>query len=190
MKIGILAIQGDFELHRKALSSLSVDSLFVRSSKDLDNIRALILPGGESTTMSLLMNKFSLFNSIKKFSNYFNLFGTCAGAILMSADSGDKKVNNLGVIDVFSKRNSWGAQIDSFSDFIDLNKDEILSDKFYATFIRGPRFSKVSKDCKVIGHYKNEPVLIRNDKHLISSFHPEIGKDLSVYKYFINMINE
>ena len=137
MKIGILAIQGDFELHRKALSSLSVDSLFVRSSKDLDNIRALILPGGESTTMSLLMNKFNLFNS-----------------------------------------------------FIDLNKDEILSDKFYATFIRGPRFSKVSKDCKVIGHYKNEPVLIRNDKHLISSFHPEIGKDLSVYKYFINMINE
>ena len=92
MKIGILAIQGDFELHRKALTSLSVDSLFVRSSKDLDNIEALILPGGESTTMSLLMNKFDLFNSIKKFSNNFNLFGTCAGAILMSADSGDKKL--------------------------------------------------------------------------------------------------
>ena len=117
MKIGILAIQGDFELHRKALTSLSVDSLFVRSSKDLDNIRALILPGGESTTMSLLMNKFDLFNSIK-ITNNFNLFGTCAGAIMMSADSGDQKVKNLGVINVFSERNSWGAQIDSFSDFI------------------------------------------------------------------------
>ncbi len=190
MKIGILAIQGDFELHRKALTSLSINSSFVRSSKDLDDIKALILPGGESTTMSLLMNKFDLFNSIRKFSDNFNLFGTCAGAILMSAGSGDQKVKNLGLINVFTKRNSWGAQIDSFSDIINLSKNEILSDKFYATFIRGPRFSKVSKDCKVIGRYKNEPVLIRNDKHLISSFHPEIGKDLSIHKYFINMINE
>ncbi|MBI71999.1 MAG: pyridoxal 5'-phosphate synthase glutaminase subunit PdxT [Candidatus Marinimicrobia bacterium] len=190
MKIGILAIQGDFELHRKALTSLSINSSFVRSSKDLDDIKALILPGGESTTMSLLMNKFDLFNSIRKFSDNFNLFGTCAGAILMSAGSGDQKVKNLGLINVFTKRNSWGAQIDSFSDIINLSKNEILSDKFYATFIRGPRFLKVSKDCKVIGRYKNEPVLIRNDKHLISSFHPEIGKDLSIHKYFINMINE
>ena len=84
------------------------------AEKDGDLFSSLF--SGIFTKMSLLMNKFDLFNSIKKFSNNFNLFGTCAGAILMSADSGDWRVKNLGVIDVFSKRNSWGAQIDSFSD--------------------------------------------------------------------------
>ena len=116
MKIGILAIQGDFELHKIALDKLSIESLYVRNVSDLLNSDALILPGGESTTISLLLNKYNLFESIKDFSKNNSIFGTCAGAILMSSDSNDSRVKNFGLLDVCSNRNAWGSQIDSFSD--------------------------------------------------------------------------
>ena len=190
MKVGILAIQGDFELHKIALDKLSVNSLYVRNEKELNNCDALILPGGESTTMSLLLNKYNLFNSVKKFAQKKNLFGTCAGAILMSSNSKDSRVKNLKIIDIQTCRNAWGAQIDSFSDNIELNENLFFTKKYYATFIRGPKFSNVRKTCNIIGSYHGNPVLVRNEKHLASSFHPEIGEDLCIYKYFIKMINE
>ena len=190
MKIGILAIQGDFLLHKVALDKLSVESLYVRDRNDLIHSDALILPGGESTTMSLLLNKYGLFESIKNFAKHKSVFGTCAGAILMSSDSNDSRIKNFKFLDVQSNRNAWGSQINSFSDYIDLIDDKLFSKKYYATFIRGPKFSDINKDCTVLGYHNAEPVLIRNDKHLISSFHPEISEDLCIYKYFLNMLNE
>ena len=190
MKIGILAIQGDFALHKIALDKLSVESLYVRNIKDLIKSDALILPGGESTTISLLLNKYNLFDSIKDFAKDKSVFGTCAGAILMSCNSNDLRVKNFGFLDVCSHRNAWGSQIDSFSDYISLIDNELFSEQYYATFIRGPKFLNINKDCTVLGHHNSEPVLIRNTKHLISSFHPEINKDLCIYKYFLKMINE
>ena len=172
MKIGILAIQGDFELHKLALDKLSIDSFYVRKIDDLDIIDALVLPGGESTTISKLLKKYKIFNPIKEFAKNKSIFGTCAGAILMSRDSKDSRVNNLGCLDVVSSRNAWGSQIDSFSDYIDLIDDPLFSKEYCATFIRGPRFLNVNASCTVLGTYNGEPVLIRSKKHLISSFHP------------------
>ena len=190
MKIGILAIQGDFELHNIALNKLSVDTVYVRNTVDLARSDALILPGGESTAISLLLNKYKLFDSIKDFSRSHSIFGICAGSILMSQNSNDLRVNNFNFLEISSNRNSWGSQIDSFSDYISLVDDKILSKKYYATFIRAPKFFNIKETCSVLGSYNDQAVLIRNRKHLISSFHPEIGDDLCIYKYFLKMINE
>ena len=190
MKIGILAIQGDFELHKIALNKLSVESLYIRNVDDLVASDALIFPGGESTTISLLLNKYNLFESIKNFAKDKSVFGTCAGSILMSSNSDDSRVLNFGFLDVSSHRNAWGSQIDSFSDYIDLVDDKLFSKEYYATFIRAPKFSGINKACTVLGSHNNEPVLIRNSRHLISSFHPEINKNLCIYEYFLKMINE
>ncbi len=190
MKVGILAIQGDFELHKIALEKLPVHSIYVRNAKELYDCDALILPGGESTTMSLLLSKYDLFESIKDFADKKSLFGTCAGAILMSSNSNDSRVKSLKILDIESDRNAWGAQVDSFSDYVVLEENDILTKRYYATFIRGPKFLNVNKSCKILGYYNDEPVLIRNNKHLVSSFHPEISQDLCLYKYFLKMINE
>ena len=190
MKIGILAIQGDFHLHKIALDKLSIDSLYIKEADDLDAIDALVLPGGESTTISKLLNHYDLFNPIKEFAKKKSVFGTCAGAILMSKDSKDSRVNNLNFLDVSSSRNAWGSQIDSFSDYINLIDEPLFNKKYYATFIRGPKFSNLNDTCTVLGFYNSEPVLIRNKKHLMSSFHPEVSDDLCIYKYFFKIINE
>ncbi len=190
MKVGILAIQGDFELHKIALNKLSVESLYVRNVSDLLESDALIFPGGESTTISLLLNKYNLFNSIKDFAKDRSVFGTCAGAILMSRNSNDSRIKNFGFLDVCSYRNAWGSQIDSFSDYINLIDDKLFSKEYYATFIRGPKFFDINNACSVLGYHNSDPVLIRNKIHLLSSFHPEINDDLCVYEYFLTMINE
>ena len=149
------------------------------------------MPGGESTTISKLIYRYSLESALRDFSVKNNIFGTCAGSILMSCNSDDSRVENFGFLDVSSHRNAWGSQIDSFSDYIDLIDDNLFSKKYYATFIRGPKFFNINKEaCTVLGSYGGEPVLIRNKNHLIASFHPEINKDLCIYKYFLNMINE
>ena len=191
MKIGILALQGDFYLHKKALNSLDVDNIYVRTEDDLFKCDSLIIPGGESTTMSLLINEFNLYEPIKKFSITHTLLGTCAGAILMSQCDNDNKVISFNCIDVKSNRNSWGRQINSFKAHINLSDDfEVKS--VLGSFIRAPKFIKCGNDCKVIGKYENENVLIRNNLHLISSFHPELDSNLNIpiYKYYLNMINE
>ena len=192
MKVGILAIQGDYNLHKQALNKLNINNFYIKKSSELSNCSALIIPGGESTTMSLLMNKFSLFDKIFKFSLNKPIFGTCAGSILMSKSCNDSRVITLNCINVKASRNAWGPQIDSFSDKIKFSSTFKLNkkDTFLATFIRAPKFSQIGKDCSVLASYNDNPVLIRNKKHLVSSFHPEIGTDLIIYKYFLTMINE
>ena len=190
MKIGILAIQGDFFLQKKALDRLNVNSLFVRTSKDLLDCDSLILPGGESTTMSLLLDKFNLRDSIIDFSKDHSLFGICAGSILMSNNSNDKRVDNLSLISLDTVRNFWGSQINSFCDNILLNDNYFTKTEYFATFIRAAKFKNLSTSNSILAFYNNEPVLVRNNKHLVAAFHPEIGNDLSIFKYFINMLNE
>ena len=192
MKIGILAIQGDFHLHEKSLNKLNIDSLYIKNSKDLIKCDALIIPGGESTTMSLLIDKYSLFEDILNFSTNKSLFGTCAGSILMSKESNDIKIRNFNCINLSTKRNAWGSQINSFNDDIVFDDSFNINkyDDYYATFIRAPQYYNINDDCTILARYKKEPVLIRNRNHLVSSFHPEISDDLIIYKYFIKMINE
>jgi 5'-phosphate synthase pdxT subunit len=190
LKVGILAIQGDFNLQKEALNKLHIESVYVKTSKDLMNCNAMIIPGGESTTISLLIDKLKLRKSILDFSKDHSLFGICAGSILMSSSSTDNKVNNLSIINLDTRRNSWGSQINSFSDYIDLKGDLLSSKLFLGAFIRAPKFRNISSENSILGYFNKEAVLIRNKKHLVSSFHPEIGEDLRIFEYFIEMINE
>ena len=189
MKVGILAIQGDFSLHRESLDDLGAESIYVRSSSDLKKCNSLILPGGESTTMSLLLSRYKLDKSICDFSTDHSIFGICAGSILMSKKSYDSRIENLDIIKMDSLRNAWGNQIDSFSDYIDF-KSSLNIDKFNATFIRAPKFKNIDSSCEVLATYNSEPVLLKNKMHFAASFHPEIGNDTRILEYFLNFINE
>lgn len=189
MKIGILALQGDYLLHKTSLDKLDIEGLYIKNSTDLLNCDSLIIPGGESTTMSILIQTFELYDSIKDFSLDHTVFGTCAGAILMSKSSEDSRISNLNCINISTKRNSWGTQVDSFKDKIDLTNEFSVSN-ISTTFIRAPKFYNISNDCSIIGKYNNQPVLIRNDKHIVSSFHPEIDINMPIYEYYLKMIKE
>jgi len=188
LKVGILAIQGDFSLHRKSLDDLGVESIYVRNSTDLKKCSSLILPGGESTTMSLLLSRYKLDKSICDFSTDHSIFGICAGSILMSKKSYDSRIENLDIIKMDSLRNAWGNQIDSFSDYIDF-KSSLNIDKFNATFIRAPKFKNIDSSCEILATYNSEAVLLKNKIHFAASFHPEIGNDTRIFEYFLNFIN-
>ena len=189
MKIGILALQGDYSLHKNVLDKLDVESFYIRNTNELSKCDSLIIPGGESTTMSILIQTFELYDSIRDFSLDHTVFGTCAGAILMSKSSKDSRVSNLNCINISTKRNSWGSQVDSFKDKIELTNEFSVSN-ISTTFIRAPKFYDICNDCSIIGRYNNEPVLIRNDKHIVSSFHPEIDINMPIYEYYLKMIKE
>ena len=126
MKIGVLALQGDFSLHLNVLNKLKVSTVLVKTT-DFDSINGLIIPGGESTVMSLLIDKFNLYKKIKDFAINNCVYGTCAGAILVSSECDDKKINTLNLIKVKSLRNFYGRQINSFSKKININFLKIKS---------------------------------------------------------------
>ena len=188
MKIGILALQGDYFKHSEVLKSINIDYSYVKNAKDLDGCSGLIIPGGESTAISKLLIEYDLLRSLKKFAEKKHVFGTCAGSIIMSNNSFDNRIVNLNCIDVEIKRNSWGAQIDSFIDKVEI---DLFNKKcfFQGVFIRAPRILKTN-NCVILGTYNDESVLVRNKRHLISTFHPELTGDDLIHRYFVSMINE
>ena len=188
MKVGILALQGDYKLHKNALKKIDIQCIYVRTYKDLLKTDCLILPGGESTTISLFLKKYDLVKSLKDYSKDNSLFGVCAGSIIMSMNSNDERVVNIKIINMETKRNSWGRQIDSFSDEIDLVTKIFNKKKYNGTFIRAPKFVNIDKSCEILATYKGSPVLVRNHRHLVSSFHPELDNDLLLYKYYMKMV--
>tara|TARA_Y100000590_G_scaffold315882_1_gene357240 strand:+ start:414 stop:977 length:564 start_codon:yes stop_codon:yes gene_type:complete len=187
MLIGILAFQGDFYLHKKTLDKMNVESIFVYDKKTLNKTDALIIPGGESTVMNNFLTKTKLNKTIKEYSTNHNVFGTCAGAIIMSTLCDDEKIDCLKLINVKSFRNSWGRQVHSFDSDLELT---FCNEKINAKFIRAPKIKLLSKNNNILASYKKNPVLVRNDKHLISTFHPELTSTILIHEYFINMINE
>ena len=187
MTIGVLALQGDFSLHTKILNKLKVRNVLVRTKEDFDNINGLIIPGGESTVLSLLIKKFNLYDKIKKFSKNHCVYGTCAGAILMSERCDDNKIKTLNLINIMSFRNFYGRQIDSFTKNISIN---FLKNKMSASFIRAPKLDCLSNDLDVLGKVGDNPVLIKQENMLVSSFHPELSNSTEVHKYFINMVKK
>ena len=187
MLIGILSLQGDYSLHANLLNQMDIDYIFVNDVDKLNLTQGLIIPGGESTVISKLLIKTGLYDAIKIYSKTKNIFGTCAGAVLMSKICIDNKVEQLDVIGIESFRNSWGSQIHSFHDYISLNFSEVNCS---ASFIRAPKIKVIDDNVVVLAVYKNEPVLVRNDNHLACTFHPEVNNDSIVHKYFLDMINE
>ena len=187
MTIGILSFQGDYALHKKALDCLGIKNILVNSISSLLKTDALIIPGGESTVFSKFLQFTKLDISIKKYSLTKNIFGTCAGSIIMSKECDDRKVTNLNILDIKTSRNKWGRQIDSFEATININLCNKV--KYLAKFIRAPKIKVLSKNITVLSNYGNEPVLVRNKLHLASTFHPEMNNNLDIHKYFIGMIN-
>jgi len=185
MKIGVLALQGNFHQHSEILSSLNIENVFVKEKSDLDSCDALIIPGGESSTISKLIDRNNLRKSIKSFSKIKSIFGTCAGMILLSSNKREKHMIPLSIMNMEVKRNANGSQIDSFSDYIDIKIHDIKS--YYSYFIRSPKIKKIGKNIKILGEYKSEAVLISDGKHLASTFHPEIT-DNKIHQYFLSLI--
>ncbi len=192
MKIGVLALQGAFIEHCLILQKLKVEPVEVRLPEDLKGLNALILPGGESTTILKLMHIYNIFQPLKKLiGDGFPVWGTCAGMICLA-----KKVSNsqtsiletLEVMDVEVKRNAFGRQVDSFEADLQI---PVLGDKPYHTvFIRAPLIKKVGPQVKILARLEDETIVAaQQEKKLVTSFHPELTDDLRFHKYFVGIAN-
>ena len=184
--VGVLALQGDYEAHKKQLQSLAVKAVEVHLESDLKNLEALIIPGGETTTMDKLINRFELRQPLINFCRSKPVFGTCAGLIMLSKKIEDNQsgVKPLGLLDIDVLRNGYGRQVFSFEDEININLGNGKS-QMAATFIRAPKITRIGESVKVLGEFKNEPVLVSQNKVLASSFHAELGQDTLLLRYFL-----
>ena len=175
IKVGILELQGDFELHHNILRELGYTSFSVKEPTDLENLDGLIIPGGESTTMSLLIDSFNLRKSILDFSKENPILGTCAGLILMArAIEDESKVNPLGILDIEVSRNAYGRQIMSRKENIMIESDSKTFD-IELTLIRAPKILKINKNINVIAEIDNLPAAVFDGRHMGLSFHPELN---------------
>ena len=185
MLIGILAAQGAYKKHKDILDSINVNSIYIKNNNQLSGCDGLIIPGGESTAISNIIDTNDLYEPIKEFASKSYVFGTCAGMILMGCNRPTKSIKPLNLIDIKVSRNAYGSQLESFVDTISLSFDR---DMFTGIFIRAPKIIGISKDTEILSIYNDSPVLIRKNRFLASSFHPELTNDYRVHKYFVNMV--
>jgi len=186
MKIGVLALQGSVEEHVKMLKKCGVEPFLVKLPRDLKEINGLIIPGGESITIGKLMRQYGIDKAIKRrYSDGMPIYGTCAGAILLAKNIVGSNQNKLGLMDISIKRNDYGRQIDSFEAELD-----IFDKPFNGIFIRAPVISGVHDGCKILSRFENKPVMVEQGNLLVSTFHPELTDDLSIHKYFVEMVDK
>ena len=183
MKIGVLAIQGNYDMHSDILEQLGIDPILVRYPNQLDSLEGLVIPGGESTTMTKLMNRVDFFSPIKSFANYYPILGTCAGLILMSEKVVDTELDTLGLLDVQIERNGYGRQIYSNTINVDVDLNNI-NYSLPATFIRAPRIISYGQSVNILAMYDDAPIVVKNDRHMGISFHPELD-NISILHEFI-----
>ena len=184
--IGVLALQGDFAEHILLLNEHKIHSLEVRSLEDLKKCSALIIPGGESTTMSYLMETSGLGKEIKRRVRAgMPFYGTCAGAIVAAKKVlGEKRFEPLGLIDIEIKRNDYGRQVDSFEAELEVKG----AGKVNGVFIRSPIIKKIGKGVEVLASFEGKPVLVRQKNILVGTFHPETEKDFFAHKILLGML--
>tara|TARA_A100001011_G_scaffold206572_1_gene214698 strand:+ start:997 stop:1611 length:615 start_codon:yes stop_codon:yes gene_type:complete len=190
IKVGVLELQGDFELHHQILKSMGVDSSSVKKSSDLDRVDGLIMPGGESTTMSLLIDNFNMHDALVEFGMMNPVMGTCAGLIIMAKNVDDTRINPLGLVDITIKRNAYGRQIKSVTESIQFNFSEMDNRILPTTFIRAPKITNIGKDYKIIGVYEDSPVAILAGHHLCLTFHPELDQINIFHKILFDSSSE
>ncbi|MBV8810151.1 MAG: pyridoxal 5'-phosphate synthase glutaminase subunit PdxT [Acidobacteriaceae bacterium] len=183
LKIGVLALQGDFEAHCKALERVSVQSSEIRTATDLEDLAGLILPGGESTTMLKLLERERLFEPLKQFGRWKPIFGTCAGAILLSREVVHPAQPSLGLMDLTIERNGYGRQIDS-----QVARIEVGNKTAEAVFIRAPIIRRVGSNVNVLATLDAAPVLVEEGKHLAATFHPELSGSERIHRYFAEKV--
>ncbi len=190
MKVGILAVQGAFGAHRARLTELGAASTFVRTPADLDGVDAIVMPGGESTTMSKLLASSGLFGGLQRaVGDGLPVFGTCAGLILLAAavDNATPDQRSLGGLDVRVSRNAYGRQLDSFEADIDLSGDNVA---FHAVFIRAPAIEAVGPGVAVLGTLEDRPVLVRQGSIMAAAFHPELTDDPRLHRAFLELVED
>lgn len=187
-RIGVLALQGAFAAHATALQRLGASTAEVRVAVDLEQCDALVLPGGESTTMSQLLETSQLFDPLaKRIAAGMPVFGTCAGMILLSRGIADGRPDqrSFAALDIDVQRNGFGRQLDSFETEIDVLG---LDRAFHAVFIRAPRISRIGSEIETLATHGGEPVLVRSKTVMAASFHPELADDDRVHQLFLNMV--
>lgn len=183
-KVGILALQGCIEPHQRHLQTLGVDFILVKSPDQLSRVDALILPGGESTTMIHLVHLFSLWEPLKNRAREIPYWGICAGSILMAKEVENPSQESLGVMDLKVRRNAYGRQLESFQGAVDLESGA----KAQAVFIRAPKFVSWGEQVAVKGKVKGEPSYLEEGRHMVTAFHPELTDDSSFHKIFLQKI--
>src|ERR1700723_3284785 len=187
MQIGILAIQGDFDAHAKALNRLGASHSFVRRPEDLADVDGIILPGGESSTHLKVMTEEGLFGALKQFaSNGGAFFGTCAGTILLAREVHGPSQESLALLDVSVLRNGYGRQLASD---VHLGQTKLRTEPVEMVFIRAPIIESVGEGVEVLAEDAGHPVLVRQGKILASTFHPELSADPSIHEYFLSIAN-
>ena len=187
MKVGVLALQGAFREHREVLDALGVEVVEVRTPAELGALDALILPGGESTTMSKLLDSSGVRAPLTDLlADGLPVLGTCAGMILLARDVVDGRPDqeSFGAIDVSVRRNAYGRQRDSFE--AELAVDGLAGGTFPGVFIRAPRIESVGDDVAVLARHEDVPVLARQGNVVVTSFHPELSGDLRLHAWFLN----
>jgi 5'-phosphate synthase pdxT subunit len=181
--VGVLALQGAYQKHVESLSRLGVESCLIRKPGELDNCSALILPGGESTTISLLIQEYGFYRAIKSFAEMHPVMGVCAGMIMMANKVDDKRVTPLGLISFKATRNFYGRQVHSFTADVKLSFDNTT---IKAPFIRAPGIEELSPEVQVLATYEDKVVMIGAGKHVALSFHPELTHDTRVHRYWLS----
>lgn len=186
MIIGVLALQGNFAMHQIMLSKLDAPSILVKYPHELEKCDGLIIPGGESSTMSKLIDSHGFRVPIGDYAKTNPIFGTCAGMILLSSSKITKNLTPLSIMDFTVARNAWGRQIFSFTKEVDIYLPE--QEKYLATFIRAPKIITISDSINILSKLNKEIILITDGMHLASSFHPEFGVDTKIHDYFIQLV--
>jgi 5'-phosphate synthase pdxT subunit len=181
----VLALQGDFQAHMRALDRAGAEAVEVRSAADLETVEGLVIPGGESTTMVKLLEEEKLLDPLREFGRRRPIFGTCAGAILLATDVANSPQASLGLMDMQVERNAYGRQLDSR--IAHLNPQG-MDGGVEAVFIRAPIIRRVGKEARVLASYEGDPVLVEQGRHLAATFHPELTDDARIHLMFLQKI--
>ena len=188
MIIGVLAVQGDFEAHRRVLESLGAETREVRTPADLEGLDALVLPGGESSTHLKILQEEGLFGAVRSFGERGGaIFGTCAGAILLAREVKNPEQASLGLVDMTVLRNGYGRQLQSE---VRRGRSALKDEPLEMVFIRAPVIERVGREVDVLAEDGGKPVLVRQGRVLAATFHPELTSDPAVHKYFLELAAE
>lgn len=188
MKIGVLALQGSVAEHIRMLEEAGATAVPVKKVEELDDLDGLVIPGGESTTISKLMHKYGFMEAIRQFGEAKKpIFGTCAGAILLANRINGQEDCHLGLMDMKVERNAFGRQKESFE--VDLPVAGIAPD-FPAVFIRAPYIMELGENGQVLAKYEDKIVAARQGHYLAAAFHPELTEDARIHKFFLDMVKE
>lgn len=192
--VGLLTLQGDYEKHRQVFASLGRETQGVRRPGDLERVSALVIPGGESTTLTRLLDRAGLRGPLRAFAAERPVLGTCAGLIMLASGlegerRGDFGVSPLEVLDCRVRRNAYGRQIDSFTAPVDIGGLDGSTEPFSGVFIRAPRIVAVGPRAEVVGRHGDEPVAVRQGRLLGLTFHPELTADPRVHRAFLGLVD-